>query len=71
MRKRDGYRKIEIIETDSEYSNTSKCHINRCTNFCLILIIIMLYMIIVFINKGFLYLFRYEKSISGPCEKKV
>ena len=71
MRKRDGYRKIEIIETDSDYSNTSKCHINRCTNFCLILIIIMLYMIIVFLLIKAFYIYSDMKNQSVvPVKKK-
>jgi hypothetical protein len=49
MRKRDGYRKIQIIETDSEYSSPSISNMNKYNYFCLILIIIIIYLIIIFL----------------------
>lgn len=49
MRKRDGFKKIEIIGTDSENSITSKCNNNIFTTICLILVIVSLYVLIVFL----------------------
>ena len=70
MRKRDGYRKIEIIETESDNSNASICNYNRCTNFCLILVIIMLYIIIVFLLIKAFFIYGEMKDQSITKKKK-
>lgn len=70
MRKRDGYRKIEIIETESDNSSSSICNYNRCTNFCLILVIIMLYIIIVFLLIKAFFIYGEMKDQSVTEKKK-
>ena len=67
MRKRDGYRKIQIVETDSEYSNASICNINK-SNFFLILIIIIIYIAIVLLLFKAFFIYA---EIKDPSLEKV
>ena len=64
MRKRDGYRKIQIIETDSEYSSPSISNMNKYNYFCLILIIIIIYLIIIFLLFKAFFIYAEIKDVS-------
>ena len=70
MRKRDGFRKIEIVGTDSENSNASICNINKYTNFFLILIIILLYLVIVFLLIKAFFIYADMKDQSSIIQKR-
>lgn len=71
MRKKDEYKKIEIVETDSEISNVSQCNLNKCTTFWLIFGIIILYLIIIFLlfKAYFIYLDMKDQSKSPETER--
>ena len=70
MRKKDGFRKIEIVGTDYGNSNSSKCNINKYTNFFSILIIILLCMVIVFLLIKAFFIYADMKDQSSIIQKK-
>jgi len=70
MRKRDGYRKIEIVESDSDNSITSKCNINIFTTIFLILVIISLYVLIVYLLIKAFFIYTEMKDHQEVIPKK-